>query len=55
MPDKKPITYEECQTHAAECRALAERASSPSDKIMLEHMAETWERVCADIKKELEQ
>ena len=32
---------------AAECREMAARAKKASDRIMLLHMAETWERIAA--------
>ena len=51
MTDTKPLTLEECHGKAGECRAMAKRADNPSHRIMLEHMAETWERICAELKK----
>ena len=48
-----PLSPEECAAKAAECRAMAQRAVLEAHRIMLEHVAETWERICAEIKKEL--
>jgi hypothetical protein len=35
--------------HAAECREMA-RTASPTHKVQLEHMAETWEQL-ADARR----
>jgi hypothetical protein len=51
MPEVKRLTVEECHAKVAECRDMARRARDPSHRIMLEHMAETWERICEDLKK----
>ena len=51
MPEGKPITIEECHAKVAECRALSMRAVDPAHKVMLEHMADTWARICADLAK----
>jgi hypothetical protein len=40
-----PLTFEEAQAKSAECRTIAARARFPEHRIMLEHMAETWERI----------
>jgi hypothetical protein len=48
MTDKEP---EECHAKVGECREMAKRASNPSHRIMLEHMAETWERICVELGK----
>ena len=45
-----PLTIEECHAKAEECRDLAKRAARPQHRIMLEHMAETWDRICAELK-----
>ena len=51
MAAVKSLTPEECHAKVAECRELAERARDPSHRLMLNHIAETWERICADLKK----
>ena len=39
------LDAESCMAKAAECREMAARAKRVSDRIMLLHMAETWERI----------
>ena len=39
-----PVSPELCLAKAKECRALARDAATDSARIMLSHMAETWER-----------
>jgi len=39
------LSQELCAQKAAECRRLAEQASKQSHRIMLESIAETWERI----------
>jgi hypothetical protein len=34
---------------AAECRDLAKHASKPEERVALEHMAETWDRIAFDM------
>jgi hypothetical protein len=51
MTEGKRLTLEECHAKVAECRAMAKRTHDPAHKLMLEHMAETWERICADLKR----
>jgi hypothetical protein len=51
MTSAKHLTLEECHKKARECREMAARALDTSHRVMLEHMAETWERICADLKK----
>jgi hypothetical protein len=41
----KRLTADEAQAKATECRDMAKRATNPEHRIMLEHMAETWERI----------
>ena len=47
------LSPEECAAKAAECRDLAQRADLEAHRIMLEHVAETWDRIGAEIKNEL--
>ena len=50
MNDKtRCLTTEEAKFKALECREIAKRSTFPSHKIMLEHMAETWERIARDV------
>jgi hypothetical protein len=39
-----PVNSELCLVKARECRALALEALSEPERIMLQHIAETWER-----------
>jgi hypothetical protein len=39
------LNAEACWAKAAECREQATALRNPSQRIMLEHMAETWERL----------
>ena len=49
MPDR--LTVEECHAKVAECHEMARRTDRPDHRTMLEHMADTWERICRDLKK----
>lgn len=40
------LTTDECRTKAEECRAMAEQAIQADHRVMLLHIAETWERIC---------
>ena len=52
MNDKtRRLTAEEVKFKALECREIAEHSTLDSHRIMLEHMAETWERIAQDIDK----
>ena len=51
MTERNRLTLEECHAKIAECRDMARRADAQSHRVMLEHMAETWERICEDMKK----
>jgi hypothetical protein len=44
-PTAKPLDAEQCRLKAEECRALARTSNDPHRRTMLEHMAETWERL----------
>jgi len=45
------LTLEECHAKIAECRSMAQRASQQDHRVMLNHMAETWQRICEDLSK----
>ena len=51
MPNEKRLTRDECSSKVAECKDMAARAKDPEHRVMLEHMAETWQRICDDLKK----
>ena len=41
----------DCIIHADNCRRMAGVALSSERRIMLTHIAETWERIAADIER----
>jgi hypothetical protein len=45
------LSQELCGQKIAECRALAKHASKDSQRIMLESIAETWERIANSLTK----
>jgi hypothetical protein len=45
-----PINVEEARAKAAQCRVDAKRVTRPEHKTMLEHMAETWERIAKSLQ-----
>jgi hypothetical protein len=48
----KRLSAEEAKFKVIECRDMAKHAMNPEHRIMLEHMAETWERIAAEIAKQ---
>ena len=44
------LSAEEARTKAAQCREEAKRTGIPQHKVMLEHMAQTWERMAKSIE-----
>ncbi len=52
MPDPavKRLSLDDCGTKAKECRVLAQQTDIESHRIMLEHIADTWERIAAGLK-----
>jgi len=50
--DPQPrLTSDQCRKQADACREMACVAINPAHRIMLEHIAETWERIAAEIDK----
>ena len=43
------LTPDQCRAKATECLEMAAFARDTSHKIMLQHMAETWERIANDV------
>jgi hypothetical protein len=43
------ISRKECAEKAAESRGLAEHVSNSSQRVMLEHIADTWDRIAASL------
>ncbi len=44
------LTKEACQEQATNCRTVAEQVMTPAHRVMLEHIADTWDRIAADIR-----
>ena len=52
MPEtKRSLTDAECLQKALECRQLAKSTNNVAHRTLLEHMADTWGRIAADIMK----
>ena len=49
LPKARELRIETCHAKAAECRLMAKLAKVESHAIMLEHMAQTWERIAAEL------
>ncbi len=55
MPTAKPsrsskrISRKECAAKAAEARGLAQHVSNSEQRVMLEHIADTWDRIAASL------
>lgn len=45
MSRSNRVTAAEARAKADECREMAKREQLPEHKIMLEHIAQTWERI----------
>ena len=43
------LTAAEARDKVTECRDMAARATNPEHRIMLEHMAETWDRIAGSV------
>ena len=46
-----PLSTVEARAKAQECRDLSERAQMAEHRVMLEHMAETWDRIAATLQQ----
>ena len=44
------LSAEECRKQAQVCRKMAVAATVQAHGVMLEHMAETWERLAVDLQ-----
>ena len=49
MTSKLELTAAQCHEQAVACRSLAENVMTPPHRVMLEHIADTWERIAGDI------
>jgi hypothetical protein len=45
MAERLCLNAEACRIKADECRTLAKEAKKQEHRVMLMHMAETWERI----------
>ena len=45
----KRLTAAQCHAKADECLEMAALARDASHKIMLQHMADTWQRIAKDV------
>ena len=45
------LSAKNCRQQATNCRKLAEQVMTPAHRIMLEHIADTWDRIAGDIDK----
>jgi hypothetical protein len=52
MATTKRLSAHEARLKAEECRAMALRVGLAEHKVMLEHMAETWERIATDLERQ---
>lgn len=50
MTDTPRMTVADAGAKADECRELAGRARIPAHRIMLEHMADTWQRIADNMQ-----
>ena len=48
MQRKARLTPEQCREKAEECLEMARVATKPEHTVMLEHMAETWNRIAKE-------
>jgi hypothetical protein len=51
LEETKRLNADQCRANADECRALARVAIISEDRIMLEHIAEVWDRMAEQQSK----
>ncbi len=44
------LTQAQCRNQAIECRLLADKVMTDAHRVMLQHIAATWDRIAADIE-----
>jgi len=49
MSETTPLTSAQAIAKAVECRRMATHVESDSHRVMLQHMADTWERIAQDL------
>ena len=50
MASQTDLNADQCKTQATRCRELAKHVMTDSHRVMLEHIAATWDRIAADIE-----
>jgi hypothetical protein len=48
----KRLTVDDARNKGSECRDMAKRVAKSEHRVMLEHMAETWERIALNLSNE---
>jgi hypothetical protein len=51
MTPKSTLSVSPCREQSATCRRLAQQVMTAAHRIMLEHIADTWERIAADVEE----
>ena len=44
------LTQVQCRDQATACRLLADKVMTDAHRVMLQHIAATWDRIAADIE-----
>jgi hypothetical protein len=44
------LTKAQCSDQAIQCRLLADKIMTEAHRVMLQHIAATWDRIAADIE-----
>jgi hypothetical protein len=52
MSTQPELIAHQCRVEAAACRSLAEQAMTQAHRVMLEHIAGTWDRIARDITEQ---
>jgi hypothetical protein len=52
MDDRPKLIAHQCRVEAANCRSLAEQAMTEAHRVMLEHIASTWDRIAKEITEQ---
>lgn len=52
---RQHLSRAQCVARAAECRRMAKTADRPEHQNLLEHMAEIWTLIAADLRRRLSQ
>jgi hypothetical protein len=52
MAKSERLSAKDCRALGDECRAMAKSMASQEHRVMLQHMADTWDRIAADMEGE---